>query len=64
VQYEYDCGEKSFQEQLHYNPFIPNRIYKNFITAYLSAKLLKTNLLELELIFTKDKLLGYSKIFV
>jgi len=28
----------------NYNPFIPVRNYKNFITAYLSAKLLKTNL--------------------
>jgi len=36
-------GEKRFQEQ-SYNPFIPSRNYKNFITAYLSAELLKANL--------------------
>jgi len=31
-------GKRDFKS----NPFIPS--YKNFITAYLSAKLLKTNL--------------------
>jgi len=45
VRYEYDSGEKRFQEQ-YYNPFISSKNYKNFIIiiAYLSAKLLKTNL--------------------
>jgi len=47
---EYDRGEKRFEEQLQ--PFIPSRNYKNNITAYLSAKLLKTNLN-----FKKDELL-------
>jgi len=41
VWYECDSREKRFQEQLQ--PIFSRRKYKNFITAYLSAKLLKTN---------------------
>jgi len=44
VRYEYDTivGKRNFKS--NYNPFILSRNYKNFITAYFSAKLMKTNL--------------------
>jgi len=35
-------GKRDFKN--NYNPIIPSRNYNNFITAYDSAKLLKTNL--------------------
>jgi len=54
VRYEYDSGEKRFQEQLQ--PIYFKQELQKFIVAYLSAKLLK-NKLELELNFSKDKLL-------
>jgi len=47
-------GKRDFKS--NYNPFIPSKNYKNFITAYLSAKLLITKH-ELELNFKKDELL-------
>jgi len=48
-------GKRDFKS--NYNPFIPNRNYKHFITAYLSAKLLKKNKLEFEL----SKLKSYER---
>jgi len=42
VRFEYDNGEKRFQEQLQ--PIYFKQELQNFITTYLSAKLLKTNL--------------------
>jgi len=46
-------GKRDFKS--NYNPFILSRNYNNFITASLSATLLKT--LENELNFKKDELL-------
>jgi len=43
VRYEYDSGEKRFQEQLQHI-YSKQKLYKAFITAYLSTKLLQTNL--------------------
>jgi len=40
----------------NYSPFISSRNYKNFITAYASDKLLKTNL-NLSCTLKKDELL-------
>jgi len=42
VRDEFDSGEKRFQEQLQ--PIYSKQELQNFITAYLSAKLLKINL--------------------
>jgi len=59
--YEYDSGEKKFQEQLQ-SIYSKQELQKFYYCKSFGQT--SENKLELELNFKKDKLLWYSKIFV